>query len=163
MRPIAASTRAWEAIVTAARHDLRGTADGLTDRAYRIARRTHAAVERADERLATRATRLRGSAARPLDAAAAHLDRCVAQVAARPRRTLDGEDRHLGQLAARVALLDPVNQLARGWSITRGPDGRVVRSAADVAPGAVLRTQLADGTVTSRVEAATPTHEDRDA
>ena len=156
--------RAWEAIVVAARRDLRGTADALTDRAHRIARRTHAAVERADERLATRAARLRGAAVRPLEAAAAHLDRSAAQLTARPRRVLDGEERHLASLSARVAMLDPAAQLARGWSITRGPDGRVVRRAADVPPGTLLRTQLADGTVASRVEPSGPHHdEDGDA
>jgi hypothetical protein len=42
--------------------------------------------------------------------------------------------------------------LARGWTITRGPDGRVVRAPEDVAPGDVLTTQLAGGAVRSRVE-----------
>jgi exodeoxyribonuclease VII large subunit len=41
--------------------------------------------------------------------------------------------------------------LARGWSITRGPDGAVVRSVADVSTGAELTTQVADGTITSTI------------
>ena len=36
---------------------------------------------------------------------------------------------------ARLRALDPDRTLARGWSITRGPDGSVVRSPADVQPG----------------------------
>ena len=38
--------------------------------------------------------------------------------------------------------------------MTRGPDGAVVRSAAGLAAGTVLTTQLSDGTVTSTVTAA---------
>ena len=55
-------------------------------------------------------------------------------------------------LEARVRSLDPVNVLARGWSITRTADGRLVRSAADVADGDALTTQLATGSLRSRVE-----------
>ncbi len=48
---------------------------------------------------------------------------------------LAGEERHLAGLEARVRALDPVNVLARGWSITRTADGRVVRDPAEVAAG----------------------------
>ena len=61
-------------------------------------------------------------------------------------------DRDLDSLAARVRALDPERTLARGWSITRRPDGTIVRSAADVSDGDELVTTLADGTVRSRVE-----------
>ena len=43
--------------------------------------------------------------------------------------------------------------LARGWSITRGPDGSVVRSIDDVTPGDVVTTRVADGTVTGTISA----------
>lgn len=55
-------------------------------------------------------------------------------------------------MAARLRLLDPVHTLARGWSITRTADGRVVRNAADLAPDAVIHTTFAEGTARSRVE-----------
>jgi exodeoxyribonuclease VII large subunit len=47
---------------------------------------------------------------------------------------------------------DPARLLARGWSITRRTDGRIVRSASDVTPGDTIVTRLADGTVTSTVD-----------
>ena len=47
--------------------------------------------------------------------------------------------------------LDPRRVLERGYSITRGAAGRVVRSAADTTPGGMLVTEVADGTITSRV------------
>jgi exodeoxyribonuclease VII large subunit len=75
-------------------------------------------------------------------------DRLVARVP----QVLAAEERHLTGLDARVRALDPVNVLARGWSITRGPDGRAVRTPEALAPGDVLTTELAGGTVRSRVE-----------
>ena len=47
--------------------------------------------------------------------------------------------------------LDPAVALARGWSITRTDDGRVVRSIADLQPGAAITTRVADGTATSTI------------
>jgi exodeoxyribonuclease VII large subunit len=152
---LAACEGRWDSIIGAAREDLVSAASALGDRAQRLARRTNAAVERADERLAMRAGRLRGSAGRPLVDAAAHLDRGARRVATRPLQVLAAEDRHIGSLEARVALLDPATLLARGWSITRGADGRVLRSVTDAPRGAVISTRLADGTLTSRVENST--------
>ena len=54
-----------------------------------------------------------------------------------------------------IADLDPANAMARGWTITRGPDGRVLRSIAAVASGDVLTTTLLDGTVRSTVDVGT--------
>lgn len=51
-----------------------------------------------------------------------------------------------------LRVLGPESVLARGYSITRRPDGSVVRRAAEVAAGEVLITRLADGEVRSRVE-----------
>lgn len=57
----------------------------------------------------------------------------------------------LDMLAVRSRAVDPAVTLSRGWSITRTAAGTVVRRATDVAPGDVLVTTLADGTVTSTV------------
>ena len=53
--------------------------------------------------------------------------------------------------AAQVRALDPALALARGWSITRNGEGRVVRSVVDVDAGDTLTTQVADGSVTSTI------------
>lgn len=64
----------------------------------------------------------------------------------------------LNQAKSRVDLLasdvkshDPVVLMRRGWSITRGPDGRVVKSLKQVAKGIELSTRVADGTINSTV------------
>ena len=55
-------------------------------------------------------------------------------------------------IAERLALLDPAKLLQRGWSITRGADGSVLRSIADAHPGELITTQVADGSLSSRIE-----------
>jgi exodeoxyribonuclease VII large subunit len=128
----------------------------LGERAHRIARRTHAAVERADERLGTRVHRLRAAGVRPVLDAERRVRTIADRLATRVPQLLAAEERHLHGIEARVRALDPVNVLARGWSITRGPDGTIVRSPGDVAAGDVLTTELAGGAVRSRVEPGEP-------
>ncbi len=152
-RHLTATEQAWAAIETAARRTLDGTVARLDDRARRIGRRTHAAVDRADDRLTARGGQLRRAAPLVLDRAGTDLDRAVDRLARRPGQLLAAEDRHLTSLAARVDLLDPARLLARGWSITTTPDGHTVRSPADAPVGTVVHTRVAGGHLTSRVEA----------
>lgn len=91
---------------------------------------TQTAVERARSRIAVSVERLR----------------------TRPRTALDRQAQRLTMHAASLRLLDPVTTMARGWSITRDANGKVVRSIADVHPGDTVVTALADGSVTSTVE-----------
>ena len=55
-------------------------------------------------------------------------------------------------LERQMALLSPLAVLERGYSLTRGEDGRLVRSVRDVAPGAALTTQVKDGVIKSIAE-----------
>lgn len=126
----AAVETSWSAIADHAERGLITSSALLSDRAHRIAHRTHAAVASADERLSMRVERLRQRAS----------------------RALDSQTTMIEHAEARVSLLDPVNLLRRGWSITRDSDGQVVRSAADIAVGSQITTQIADGTLTSRIE-----------
>jgi exodeoxyribonuclease VII large subunit len=63
---------------------------------------------------------------------------------------------HLGVAARQLDALDPARVLARGFSITRRDDGRPVTTAADLRAGERLVTQLAVGTVASRVTEEEP-------
>jgi exodeoxyribonuclease VII large subunit len=69
-------------------------------------------------------------------------------------------DRARERLAAAAARLEagsPLHLLARGWSVTwREGESRALRSIAGLAPGDVLVTRLADGSLTSRVTAVAP-------
>ena len=69
---------------------------------------------------------------------------------------LEPEVRHLDGIAARVRLLDPVNTMARGWSITRTATGDTVRDADQLVPGTELITTFARGSARSTVEETLP-------
>ena len=55
--------------------------------------------------------------------------------------------------ASRLDSVSPLNVLARGYSITKTAQNKVVKSVEDVKVGDVLITELVDGQVTSKVEA----------
>ncbi len=60
----------------------------------------------------------------------------------------------LGHTIARVRALSPLATLERGYAVVQHPDGRVVRSADDVAAGERLAVRLALGRVTAVALAA---------
>lgn len=105
----------------------------------------------ADERLTSRANRLVGAATSAAGRATERLDARSTRVVSLVRSRLREADSRLDVFAARTAAADPTRLLARGWSLTRTADGRLVRSVTDVAVSTVLVTTLADGEVTSTV------------
>jgi exodeoxyribonuclease VII large subunit len=110
------------------------------------AREVRSALATLRDRLA-RATMSEVARAR---AEVAHLaDRASRAVA----RDLDRRRGQLARLAAQLEALSPLAVLSRGYSLTlRAADSAVLRSAADVRPGELIRTRLASGAITSRVE-----------
>lgn len=62
----------------------------------------------------------------------------------------------LDTLQAYAALMDPAEVLKRGFSITLGPENRALTSVEGVHRGDLLRTILAQGRITSRVEEKEP-------
>ena len=125
----------------------------LHDVARRIAGRTNAAVERADERLTMRQARLATLAPAALERSTVRLDTSATRLLERARNATEREQNRLDVLTARLGAVDPAVQLARGWTITRDADGRIVRHAADLAPGQRVMTDFLDGRVTSTVDA----------
>ena len=69
-------------------------------------------------------------------------------------RRIEKANQKLGSLAARLESLSPLGTLSRGYSLTKTADGKLLRDAAAVQPGDVLVTRVANGEVTSRVEAS---------
>ena len=147
---------AFASIVRESRHGLTAANTELSDTAHRIARRTHAAVERADERLGMRVDTLARTAPSNLSRADRRLVDAQQRVAERAGTIVERAGSRLDVLDARIAALDPAVQLARGWSITRRADGSLVRSVDALGPDDTITTSLADGTVTSTVTATHP-------
>ena len=59
---------------------------------------------------------------------------------------------HLRATEARLHALSPLEVLHRGYALVQNADGVLVRSAAQLAPGDLVRTRLSDGSFLSRVE-----------
>jgi exodeoxyribonuclease VII large subunit len=148
---------AWSAIVEQAGATLGAASEALVHRAARASERTRSGLALAEHRLDQRAERLPFAAGRVLAVRQATVARVAGRVGADSRHHLRAGGLTLDGLEARVRALDPVHTLARGWSITRTADGRVVRSVAEVGPGDTITTTLADGQARSRVEETTPT------
>ena len=71
------------------------------------------------------------------------------------RQRLENARQRAASLAARLQLLGPEQVLARGYSITRdAATGRILRAAAETAPGRKLTTRLNKGEVSSTVTAS---------
>ncbi len=122
-----------------------------SETAHRIARRTHAAVERADERLGVRIATLTRAAPACLARSDGRLLETRQRVLTRADTIIERSSSRLDVVAARVAGLDPAVQLARGWSITRDATGRVVRSVDDLNPDDAVTIAVADGIISSTV------------
>lgn len=145
------SELAWQAVQRVAERSIEQAGTGVGDLAVGLRHRVLAAVERSDERLAQRIGRLQFGTRRVVDRAESHLAGATAGVRRAPAR-LEPELRHIDALAARARVLDPVNTMARGWSITRTSEGRLVRAAADLAVGEHVVTTFASGHARSIIE-----------
>jgi exodeoxyribonuclease VII large subunit len=76
------------------------------------------------------------------------------RLAVLPARSLQMDETRVAQWRRLLGAYDYQRQLDRGYSVTRDGTGRVVRSAADVAPGDPVVTRVADGEITSTVDRA---------
>jgi len=76
------------------------------------------------------------------------------QLGVQALRRLERDQGRLERTQAALSALDPKATLARGFSITRTAEGKVVTSASQVKPGELIRTQLAKGEVEAEVKKA---------
>ena len=66
-------------------------------------------------------------------------------------RSVEAGRQDIKRLIAQLRALSPVSVLVRGYSITRGEDGRILRDASQVRAGQRVRTRLAAGEFESEV------------
>jgi exodeoxyribonuclease VII large subunit len=74
---------------------------------------------------------------------------------------VQSDDARIASLAARLDSVGPARVLARGYSITVGPDGAPVRDAASLRAGDAIRSVFANGSARSAVESIEPGDRDR--
>ena len=123
--------------------------EGWGDRLQRSARRRIAAESR---RLETLRLGLASAPAGRLAAARRAPAATAGRIAAAARSRLREVDARLEGWRSLCENLAPQRTLARGFSLTRLADGRLVRSAGEVAAGDRITTELAAGHLESRVE-----------
>ena len=132
----------------------------LDTAAGRLVRTGREATERAGRRVAAVTHRLAGAGPAVERAAGRRLDLASARLTVAGRHEVRHAQRHLDAVATRVRALDPALILQRGWSLTRRPDGSVLRSVGDVSPGDRIVTHLLDGTLDSTISAQRNASED---
>jgi exodeoxyribonuclease VII large subunit len=118
-------------------------------RRMRIAANMHATGTRAA--LAALSPRL-ARALPDLDAARRELERSARRLGIAAARSATERSRHLAALRASLGHLDPSQVLARGYSIVRDGEGKVLRSSAGLAQGAPLDIAFAEGGAKATVD-----------
>jgi exodeoxyribonuclease VII large subunit len=164
---------AWADVAAAASARVQREAERLRGCGRHAAVATRHGLVAADRSLVAARDRLRRGSLGALARSGAGLERAVGRVESGARAHLRGHDQTLAGLRDRLAqrspravtaagrdldriegqlrALDPARTLARGWSVTRGPGGAIIRSPADVSGGDELRTTVAGGEIRSTV------------
>jgi exodeoxyribonuclease VII large subunit len=87
-----------------------------------------------------------------LQGAAARHAFLVTRLRAAALETLRRAGERLAPLARTLNAVSPLATLQRGYAIVVGADGRILRDAAEAAPGSIIEARLAQGTLRARVE-----------
>ncbi len=153
----------WASVVERAERVARGAERALAGaqaaqelRRRRLAGSVRGQVGRQRDLLAVRAERVARAAPRQVAEAQARLRSQAGRLAPGARMAAARQADRVAAWRRLLAAYDVQRQLERGYSLTYGPDGRLVRQVADALAGGRLRTRLADGSVLSRVEDELP-------
>lgn len=116
-----------------------------------IARVGERTVQGARSELSVSQQRLLRAGRQAVAEAGPGLDALAGRLARVMPEQMEGRHARLREQVGRLHALSPLAVLARGFSIVRGPEGEILRHAADVEPDARLEIQLAEGRVAARV------------
>ncbi len=149
-------------LIRAAERALSAAGRSVDELGRALRSRATISVVRARERLHSIAERLPGPGRRSLAARMVECRRLEARVSPAAERLLSRAAERLEAHGRLCDQLSPERTLARGFSLTRKADGRLVRSIADVNVGTELRTSVHGGTIGSSVYALTEQPRQRD-
>ena len=93
---------------------------------------------------------LQRSPDRKLSQADHQLQQLQARLQQAMQQQLGSAKNNLAMQAGRLDSVSPLNVLARGYSITKSKQGKVIKSVTQVNSGDILITELADGTIESQ-------------
>jgi len=112
-----------------------------------------AGLRRATHRVEIATAGLRGASPFARLSSGRHrLERVDTRLSGVMTRSLVRSQHRLGAVVGRLDSLSPLGVLGRGYSLTRTPDGEIVRDAAQVTPGDAVEVLLARGRLDCRVE-----------
>jgi exodeoxyribonuclease VII large subunit len=118
----------------------------------RLGQATRHQLHRHAERLDVRARRVAAQARGQLDVAAVSLEQRSARLAPCAHGALTHHAERLDSWRRLLSAYNVDRQLERGYTLTMGQDGRIIRAVADVEVGSVLTTRFADGRAVSEVQ-----------
>jgi exodeoxyribonuclease VII large subunit len=136
---------------TGARSQVDRHSDRLAHRASILRGTARGQIDAHSRQLSVKGGGLARSATRSVDAGQERLTARRRQLTTLPLRRIEVEDFRLAQWQRLLGAYDYQRQLERGYSVTRDPSGSVVRSTSGLAQGSLLVTQLSDGQVASTV------------
>ncbi len=126
----------------------------VDDARTRLARAIYSVLRRAAHRFELATAGLRSASPRARLARDRHRhERLDARLRADIARALESERHRLRVAAGRLDSLSPLAVLGRGYSLTRTPDGSVVRRASQVRAGDAVTVLLQEGQLDCRVNA----------
>lgn len=91
-------------------------------------------------------------ARRSVATARGRINQRASRIAHRPPVIFASQRQRLENATSILRLLDPVNTLAKGWTITRDSSGAVIRSSSSVKAGDLVTTVFVDGSVSSEIK-----------
>jgi exodeoxyribonuclease VII large subunit len=138
-------------VIVGARSQLGRHSERLAHRTQALRGAAKGGVETHHHRLGAARAVLARSAVRSLASEASAVATRAERLANLPDRRLEAEGVRATQWRRLLSAYDFQRQLDRGYSVTRDGEGRVVRSSATLATGAILFTRLAEGSATSEV------------
>jgi exodeoxyribonuclease VII large subunit len=138
--------------VSLARMRLAAAGERIEEHARALARLGRAALRQAGRRQSEVRNRLAELAPRRIERGERDRIRLGERVAGTAKGRLRETRATVQGLERLCAQLSPERTLERGFSLTRGPGGILLRDPAQVAAGDLVNTRLAGGTLTSRVE-----------
>ena len=119
---------------------------------HRLGTATRNQLHRHAERLGRRAGTIAVQSRRHVEHTTMALHQSTARLGSDALGVCEREEARVVTWRRLLTAYDVNRQLERGYTITFGPDGRVLRSTAGLVPGAALVSRFADGEATSTVE-----------
>jgi exodeoxyribonuclease VII large subunit len=139
-------------VLTDPARPLRGLHRHVDDARARLRHGMHALLQRAAQRFERATARLSSASPRARLTRDRHRhERIEARLRREMERAMNANAHRLRVVAGRLDSLSPLAVLARGYSLTRTPDGVVVRRADQVQPGEDVQVLLQDGRLDCRV------------